>query len=315
LSRELAHATVLLNEAVEALQIKTNGIYVDGTFGRGGHSRLILEKLGKEGRLIALDKDPMAIKAAQAIEDARFQIVHSGFEHLKQILGELGVGKVEGVLLDLGVSSPQLDDEQRGFSFRFDAPLDMRMDTSRGETAAQWLATVDEGYLAEVISDYGEERFARKIARALVTSRKENPINTTRQLGEIVAQTVRTREPGKNPATRTFQAIRIYINRELEELESVLPQCMDSLKIGGRMAVISFHSLEDRMVKHYMRDMAQGDKLPRNLPIRAADIPKAKLRQIGKAIKPSAEELEINPRARSAVLRVAEYTGGLSDQT
>jgi 16S rRNA (cytosine1402-N4)-methyltransferase len=315
LSRELAHATVLLNEAVEALQIKTNGIYVDGTFGRGGHSRLILEKLGEEGRLIALDKDPMAIKAALAIEDARFQIVHSGFEHLKQILAEIGVGKVEGVLLDLGVSSPQLDDEQRGFSFRFDAPLDMRMDTSRGETAAQWLATVDEGYLAEVISDYGEERFARKIARALVTSRKESPINTTRQLSEIVAQTVRTREPGKNPATRTFQAIRIYINRELEELESVLPQCMDSLKIGGRMAVISFHSLEDRMVKHFIRDRAQGDNLPRNLPIRAADIPKAKLKQIGKAIHPSAQELEINPRARSAVLRVAEYTGGLSDQT
>jgi 16S rRNA (cytosine1402-N4)-methyltransferase len=311
----LAHATVLLNEAVEALQIKPNGIYVDGTFGRGGHSRLILKKLGKEGRLIALDKDPMAIKSAEVIEDGRFQIVHSGFEHLTQILGELGVGKVEGVLLDLGVSSPQLDDEQRGFSFRFDAPLDMRMDTSRGETAAQWLATVDEGILAEVISDYGEERFARKIARALVTSRKENPINTTRQLSEIVAQTVRTREPGKNPATRTFQAIRIYINRELEELESVLPQCMDSLKIGGKMAVISFHSLEDRMVKHFMRDMSQGDKLPRNLPIRAADIPKAKLKQIGKAIHASAEELEINPRARSAVLRVAEYTGGLSDQT
>jgi 16S rRNA (cytosine1402-N4)-methyltransferase len=309
----LAHATVLLNEAVEALQIKPNGIYVDGTFGRGGHSRLILEKLGKEGRLIALDKDPMAIKAAQAIEDARFEIVHSGFEHLKQILDDQGIEKVEGVLLDLGVSSPQLDDEQRGFSFRFDAPLDMRMDTSRGETAAQWLATVDEGYLAEVISDYGEERFARKIARALVTSRKENPINTTRQLSEIVAQTVRTREPGKNPATRTFQAIRIYINRELEELESVLPQCMDSLKIGGRMAVISFHSLEDRMVKHFMRNMSQGDNLPRNLPIRAADIPKAKLKQIGKAIHASAEELEINPRARSAVLRVAEYTGGLSD--
>jgi 16S rRNA (cytosine1402-N4)-methyltransferase len=315
LSQELAHATVLLDEAVEALQMKPNGTYVDGTFGRGGHSRLILEKLGEQGRLIALDKDPMAIKAAQAIKDERFQIVHSGFEHLQQILGELGVVKVEGVLLDLGVSSPQLDDEQRGFSFRFDAPLDMRMDTSRGETAAQWLATVDEGYLAEVISDYGEERFARKIARALVAARKENPINTTRQLSEIVAQTVRTREPGKNPATRTFQAIRIYINRELEELESVLPQCMDCLKIGGRMAVISFHSLEDRIVKHFMRDMAQGDKLPRNLPIRAADIPKAKLKQIGKAIHPSAPELEKNSRARSAVLRVAEYTGGLSDQT
>jgi 16S rRNA (cytosine1402-N4)-methyltransferase len=186
------------------------------------------------------------------------------------------------------------------------------MDTSHGVTAAQWLATVDEGFLAEVISDYGEERFARKIARALVASRQESPINTTRQLSEIVAQTVRTREPGKNPATRTFQAIRIYINGELEELESVLPQCVDKLKIGGRLAVISFHSLEDRIVKRFMRDMAQGDKLPRNLPIRAVDIPLGKLRLVGKAIQASAQELEINPRARSAVLRVAEFTGGLS---
>jgi 16S rRNA (cytosine1402-N4)-methyltransferase len=200
--------------------------------------------------------------------------------------------KVDGVLLDLGVSSPQLDDAQRGFSFRFDAPLDMRMDTSRGETAAQWLATVDEGLLAEVISDYGEERFARKIARALVASRKESPITTTRQLSEIVAQNVYSREPGKNPATRTFQAIRIYINRELEELESVLPQCMGNLKVGGRMAVISFHSLEDRIVKRFMRDMAQADNLPRNLPIRAAEIPQAKLKLVGKAIHPSVQELE-----------------------
>ena len=312
MNQELVHATVLLKEAVEALQIRSEGIYVDGTFGRGGHSRLILEKLGPQGKLIALDKDPMAIEAAQTITDERFQIVHKGFESIGEVLQEMGIEKVDGVLLDLGVSSPQLDDAQRGFSFRFDAPLDMRMDTSRGETAAQWLATVDEGFLAEVISDYGEERFARKIARALVTSRKESPINTTRQLSEIVAQTVRTREPGKNPATRTFQAIRIYINRELEELESVLPQCVDKLKTGGRLAVISFHSLEDRIVKRFMRDMAQGDKLPRNLPIRAADIPQGKLRLIGKAIQASTRELEINPRARSAVLRVAEVTGGSS---
>ena len=312
MSRELAHATVLLNEAVAALQIKPDGVYVDGTFGRGGHSRLILEKLGAHGRLIALDKDPLAIEAAQAICDERFRIVHCGFARLKEVLRELGIKKVDGVLLDLGVSSPQLDDAQRGFSFRFDAPLDMRMDTSRGETAAQWLAAVDEGLLAEVISDYGEERFARKIARALVASRQENPILTTRQLAEIVAQNVHSREPGKNPATRTFQAIRIYINRELEELKDVLPQCMDSLTTGGRMAVISFHSLEDRIVKRFMRDMAQGDRLPRNLPIRAADIPQAKLRLVGKAIHPSAHELETNPRARSAVLRVAEYSGGTS---
>ncbi len=310
MSQSLVHSTVLLNEAVDALQIKPDGIYVDGTFGRGGHSRLILEKLGAQGRLIALDKDPMAIAEARGISDARFQIVHCGFERLSEVLVELGIDKVDGVLLDLGVSSPQLDDAQRGFSFRFDAPLDMRMDTSRGETAAQWLATVDEGLLAEVISNYGEERFARKIARALVTSRQGSPILTTRHLSEIVAQNVHSHEPGKNPATRTFQAIRIYINRELEELESVLPQCMGSLTIGGRMAVISFHSLEDRIVKRFMRDMAQGDKLPRNLPIRAADIPQAKLRLVGKAVHPSVQELKINPRARSAVLRVAEYTGG-----
>ena len=309
---ELAHETVLLQEAVDALQIKPDGVYVDGTFGRGGHSRLILQKLGAHGKLIALDKDPMAIAAAKLIDDARFQIVHSGFEYLHEVLRGLGIEKVDGVLLDLGVSSPQLDDAQRGFSFRFDAPLDMRMDTSRGETAAQWLAAVDESILAEVISGYGEERFARKIARALVAARQECPILTTRQLSEIVAKTVHTREPGKNPATRTFQAIRIYINRELEELESVLPQCVDSLKVGGRMAVISFHSLEDRIVKRFMRDMAQGDKLPRNLPIRAADIPPAKMRLVGKAIHASEQELAGNPRARSAVLRVIEYTGGAS---
>lgn len=310
MSQELAHATVLLDEAVAALQVQPEGVYVDCTFGRGGHSRLILQRLGAHGRLIALDKDPMAIAAAQAISDARFQIVHSGFEHLGAVLRELGVGKVDGVLLDLGVSSPQLDDAQRGFSFRFDAPLDMRMDTSRGETAAQWLATVDESLLAEVIGGYGEERFARKIARALVAARKETPILTTRQLSEIVAQNVHSREPGKNPATRTFQAIRIYINRELEELESVLPQCMDSLKVGGKMAVISFHSLEDRIVKRFMRDMAQGDKFPRNLPIRAADIPQGMIKLVGKAVHASDQELADNPRARSAVLRVAEYTGG-----
>jgi 16S rRNA (cytosine1402-N4)-methyltransferase len=308
----LVHATVLLNEAVEALQVKPEGVYVDGTFGRGGHSRLILEKLGERGKLIALDKDPMAVAAGQAIGDARFQMVHSGFEDLGTVLQQCSVEKVDGVLLDLGVSSPQLDDEQRGFSFRFDAPLDMRMDTSSGQTAAEWLATVDEGELAEVIRDYGEERFARQVARAIVTARQERPILTTKQLVEVVAQTVRTREPGKNPATRTFQAIRIHINRELDELKIVLPQCVDHLKTGGRMAVISFHSLEDRMVKHFMRDMAQGDKLPKSVPIRAADVPQGKLRLVGKPIYASDEEVAANPRARSAVLRVAEKLGGAS---
>jgi 16S rRNA (cytosine1402-N4)-methyltransferase len=306
----LAHATVLLNEAVEALHVKADGVYVDCTFGRGGHSRLILERLGERGRLIALDKDPMAVAAARTIADARFRLEHSGFEHLGEVLRKLGVDRVDGVLLDLGVSSPQLDDEQRGFSFRFEAPLDMRMDTSGGQTAAEWLATAGESELAEVIRDYGEERFARQIARAIVAARQEQAIVTTKQLSDIVAQCVRTREPGKNPATRTFQAIRIHINRELEELESVLPQCVDHLKAGGRMAVISFHSLEDRMVKQFMRDMAQGDKLPKSVPIRAAEVPQGRLRLIGKPVYASPEEVAANPRARSAVLRVAERSGG-----
>ena len=306
----MTHTTVLLHEAVEALQIKPQGIYVDGTFGRGGHSRLILQQLGPQGRLIALDKDLAAIAAGEEIKDARFQLVHSGFEALSSVLRNLSVDKVDGVLLDLGVSSPQLDDAERGFSFRFDAPLDMRMDTSRGQTAAEWLAIVDESLLTEIISEYGEERFAKQVARALVAARKEAAINTTKQLSEVVAKVVRTREPGKNPATRTFQAIRIYINRELEELTHILPQCVDSLKPGGRLAVISFHSLEDRIVKRFMRDAAQGDKMPKGLPIRAEDIPQGKLKLIGKAVQAGAAELERNPRARSAVLRVAERLGG-----
>ena len=310
MSEAFAHATVLLDEAVDALQVRPDGVYVDGTFGRGGHSRLILQRLGERGRLIALDKDPAAIAAGRAIGDARFVLVHSGFERLSQVLRERAVGKVDGVLLDLGVSSPQLDDEQRGFSFRFDAPLDMRMDTSGGQTAAEWLATVGEGELAEVIRDYGEERFARQIARAIVAARQERRIETTKQLGDIVAQCVRTREPGKNPATRTFQAIRIHLNRELEELESVLPQCVEQLRVGGRMAIISFHSLEDRIVKRFMRDMAQGDKLPKFVPVRAADVPQGKLRLVGKAVRASEREVAANPRARSAVLRIAERLGG-----
>lgn len=312
MSEVFAHATVLLSEAVDALQVKPDGVYVDGTFGRGGHSRLILEKLGKHGKLIALDKDPAAVAAGKTIGDTRFQIVHSGFEHLGAVLRERGIESVDGVLLDLGVSSPQLDDEQRGFSFRFDAPLDMRMDTSRGRTAAEWLSEVDEGELAEVIRDFGEERFARQIARAIVVARQEHALLTTQQLVEVIARCVRTREPGKNPATRTFQAIRIHLNRELEELESVLPQCVGRLKTGGRMAIISFHSLEDRIVKRFMRDMAQGDKLPKSVPIRAADVPPGSLRLIGRAIRASMAEVAANPRARSAVLRVAERAGGTS---
>ena len=306
MSEGLADTTVLLDEAVEALAIKPDGIYVDGTFGRGGHSARILERLGGNGKLIALDKDPAAVAAGEKWRDARFQMVHRSFAQLAEVLHERGVQKVDGILLDLGVSSPQLDDAARGFSFRFDAPMDMRMDVSSGVTAAQWLATVGEGLLGEVIRDYGEERFAKQIARAVVAARAIEPIHTTRQLVELVGKAVRTREAGQNPATRTFQAIRIYLNRELEELARVLPECVTHLKAGGRLVVISFHSLEDRIVKHFMRDMAEGDKLPRNVPIRASEVPQGRLHVIGKAVRAGEAELRSNPRARSAVLRVAE---------
>jgi len=305
-SEGLAHTTVLLNEAVAALAIKPDGIYVDGTFGRGGHSKLILERLGSKGKLIALDKDPAAVLVGNRWRDQRFRMVHRSFAQLAEVLREQDVEKVDGILLDLGVSSPQLDDAERGFSFRFDAPLDMRMDVSNGMTAAQWLATVDEGLLGEVIHDYGEERFAKQIARAVVAARTIQPIDTTRQLAELVGKAVRTREPGQNPATRTFQAIRIYLNQELEELARVLPDCVKHLKSGGRLVVISFHSLEDRIVKHFMRDMAEGDKLPRDVPIRASEVPRGKLNLIGRAVRAGETELKANPRARSAVMRVAE---------
>lgn len=306
MSVDLIHTTVLLNEAVAALEVKPDGIYVDGTFGRGGHSRKILDQLGASGKLIALDKDPAAVTVGSQWSDARFQMVHSGFKQLPEVLRKLDIEKVDGILLDLGVSSPQLDEAARGFSFRFDAPLDMRMDVSSGMTAAQWLATVDEGILAEVIRDYGEERFAKQIAKAVVVARAIQPIETTRQLVELVSQTVRTREAGQNPATRTFQAIRIYLNQELEELARVLPECVTHLNSGGRLVVISFHSLEDRMVKHFMRDMAEGDKLPRSVPIRASEVPQGKLNLVGKAVRAGDAELQVNPRARSAVMRVAE---------
>ena len=306
MSEGLAHTTVLLNEAVEALAIKPDGIYVDGTFGRGGHSARILKRLSDKGTLIALDKDPDAVAAGKAWCDARFHIVHSSYVNMAEVLGEQSIERVDGILLDLGVSSPQLDEEARGFSFRFDAPLDMRMDTSGGMTAAQWLATVDEGLLTEVIRDYGEERFAKQIARAIVAARAIEPIHTTRQLVELVGKTVRTREPGQNPATRTFQAIRIYLNQELEELARVLPECVTHLKAGGRLVVISFHSLEDRIVKHFIRDMAEGDKLPRDVPIRASEAPRGVLNLVGRAVRAGEEEIKANPRARSAVMRVAE---------
>ncbi len=309
MSEGLTHTTVLLNEAVEALVIKPDGIYVDGTFGRGGHSALILERLGSKGRLIALDKDPAAVAVGKAWRDARFQMVHRGFAHLADVLREQEVEKVDGILLDLGVSSPQLDDAARGFSFRFDAPLDMRMDVSSGMTAAQWLATVDEGLLAEVIRDYGEERFAKQIARSIIAERNDGrAITTTGQLAKVVASTVTRHEPGQNPATRTFQALRIFINQELEELSLTMPQCLALLAPQGRLAVISFHSLEDRIVKQFIRDQANRDDFPANFPVRAAELPQPKMMNLGKTIKPSAAEVKLNPRSRSAVLRVAERT-------
>ena len=252
------HITVLLNEAVDALNIQENGIYVDGTFGRGGHSRLILSKLGEKGRLVVFDKDPQAIAVARdlAAQDARVSVVHNGFSHFQAALDELGVAKIDGALFDLGISSPQIDDASRGFSFRFDAPLDMRMDTTRGQSAADWLAVASEDEIHEVIKNYGEERFSRAIARAIVAQRGETPIDTTRKLAKIAAQCVRTRERGQDPATRTFQAIRIFINRELDEIQAVLPQAVERLNLGGRLAVIAFHSLEDRLVKQFIRQYA-----------------------------------------------------------
>jgi 16S rRNA (cytosine1402-N4)-methyltransferase len=300
------HLSVLLAEAVAALVLRPAGRYVDATFGRGGHSREILRRLGPEGRLLALDRDPAAVAVAGAISDTRFAIAHAPFSDLGAMLDARGLGQVDGVLLDLGVSSPQLDDAARGMSFRFDAPLDMRMDTTRGETAADFLARADEREIEEVIRDYGEERFAHAIAKAVVAARCEHGISGTRQLAALVAQAVRTREPGQHPATRSFQALRIYVNRELEELSLVLPQCVEHLAPGGRLVVISFHSLEDRIVKRFMRDEATPRQPPKGVPVRAADLPPVRLRLVGKAVRPAAAEVAANPRARSAVMRVAE---------
>lgn len=303
------HITVLLQEAVDALGIKPSGIYVDGTFGYGGHSRLILEKLGKSGRLIAFDKDMSAVTKGQAIKNTNFHIIHSRFSRIKQELQELGVRQVDGVLLDLGVSSPQLEDASRGFSYRLNGPLDMRMDTRQGRTATEWIASVSEDDLGEVIKDYGEERFAKQIARAVVATRSQQPIITTLQLAEIVAKAVRPSKQNKNPATRTFQAIRIYLNQELEELSLTLPECVGLLNPSGRLVVISFHSLEDRIVKRFMRTASCPDMLPRKLPIRDEDVQRLvrpKLCLVGKAVCPKESEVAVNPRARSAVMRVAE---------
>ena len=311
-TQSFEHITVLLNEAVDALNIRPSGIYVDGTFGRGGHSRLILSRLNEQGRLIVFDKDPTAIAVAQELaqQDQRVSVFHQGFSHFDAACTELGISQIDGALFDLGISSPQIDDASRGFSFRFDAPLDMRMDTTRGESAAEWLMHAGEQEIHEVIKNYGEERFSRQIARAIVAKRVEAPIHTTVQLAEIAAQCVRSREKGQHPATRTFQAIRIYINRELDEVAQVLPQVTARLNTHGRLAVIAFHSLEDRIVKQFMREHSTHAPLPKWAAVREADLPKPPLRIVGKPIKAGAEELNYNPRARSAILRVAERTDG-----
>ena len=305
---ERNHETVLLDEAVKALVSAPQGCYIDGTFGRGGHTREILKVLGNSGRLLLVDKDPEAIEHAnkQFGQDPRVMIEHASFADIESLAVRHGLcGQISGVLLDLGVSSPQLDDPERGFSFNHDGPLDMRMDLSAGISAAEWLAKAKQEEIAVVLKEYGEERFARRMARAIVEARIERPINTTRQLAEIVAKANPAWEKGKHPATRAFQAIRIYINSELDDLTTALEQALDVLAVGGRLVVISFHSLEDRIVKRFFRDQERGPQYPRYLPIPASQI-KSRMRRIGKAIKPSAAEVRANVRARSAVMRIAE---------
>jgi 16S rRNA (cytosine1402-N4)-methyltransferase len=299
------HRTVLLNEAVQAIHLNSNGHYVDATFGRGGHSRLILSQLSPQGRLTAFDKDLDAIAEAGQITDARFVIRHQGFSHL----GELPAASAAGILMDLGVSSPQIDNAARGFSFRNDGPLDMRMDTTRGQSVAQWLADASVDNMTEVIRDYGEERFAGQIAKAIDRRRQERgPLGSTTELAEVVAGAVKTREPGKDPATRTFQAFRIFINAELEELQQALEASLKVLQPEGRLVVISFHSLEDRIVKQFMAEHSR-EVFDRRAPFAE---PKAmRLKTLGR-IKPSAEEIAANPRSRSAVMRTAERTGVLA---
>lgn len=309
MSETFKHITVLLNEAVDALVQDDSGFYVDGTFGRGGHSALVLEQLADNGFLLGIDKDPEAIAHAgkRFGDEPRFDIAHGSFAQLEQVVAERGKsGQVDGVLLDLGVSSPQLDDAERGFSFTHDGPLDMRMDPTRGQSAADWIASAEEAEIADVLFTYGEERFGRRMAKAIVKAREENPITTTRQLANIVAEANPAWEKGKNPATRAFQGIRIHINNELGDLEACLDQALDALKIGGRLVVISFHSLEDRIVKRFIRKHVKGDEhLPRGVPV-TQEMLKIRLKAIGKAVKAGSQETDENVRARSAVMRVAE---------
>lgn len=302
------HTTVLLHEAIEALVTDVNGVYVDATFGRGGHTRALLEKLSHQAVVIAIDKDPDAVNAGRKSfsDDNRLTLVHGSFAGVSGFVGQMsGSGKLSGILLDLGVSSPQLDQSDRGFSFLRDGPLDMRMDTTQGMSAAQWLADAPESEIASVIKDYGEERFARRMASAIVRERAKTPIVSTLQLASILSAAHPAWERGKHPATKAFQAIRIFINQELSDLESLLDQVIDLLRVGGRLVVISFHSLEDRRVKRFIRDQERGTVLPKHLPV--PDIERGvKLRKLGKAIKPSEVEIDANVRSRSAVMRVAE---------
>jgi len=308
MSGALQHETVLLEPAVEALLTSLEGVYVDGTFGRGGHSQRVLQALSSEARLLAFDKDPEAVRVARERfgEDGRFEIVQRSFADLCEVVEQRSLaGRVNGVLLDLGVSSPQLDEAQRGFSFVQDGPLDMRMNPDEGESAAQWLARASEQEIADVIYRYGEERFSRRMARAIVARRQVAPITGTLELAEIIKQANPAWEKHKHPATRAFQAIRIHVNRELEDLQSVLAQALEVLAPGGRLVVISFHSLEDRIVKQFINEQARGDDYPAGVPIQFADL-NPRLRKLGKAVKADAREVAANPRSRSAIMRVAE---------
>lgn len=305
---EQQHLSVLLQPSVEALKVDPMGIYIDATFGRGGHSLMILERLSGQGRLIAIDRDPQAVAHGEKLfgNDGRFQMVQENFAMLAEVAEQQGVmGRVNGVLLDLGVSSPQLDQAQRGFSFTQDGPLDMRMDPNHGISAAEWLAKAEARDIAQVLKTYGEERHAKRIARAIVEARAEQRIETTAQLAELVSRANPSWEKGKHPATRSFQAIRIFVNGELDALNETLQGVVDVLTLGGRLAVISFHSLEDRIVKRFMRDQAKGDRFPPGVPV-TDDQMQPRLRLVGKAISPGEAEISANPRSRSAVLRVAE---------
>lgn len=308
MSAQAGHETVLLHEAVSELIVDKNGLYVDGTFGRGGHTALILSGLNEQGALLAIDKDPeaCAVARSQFGNDSRFEVVQGSFADLDIFVEQRKkIGQVDGILLDLGVSSPQLDDPERGFSFLRDGPLDMRMNPDAGVSAAEWLSKAGENDISRVLRDYGEERYARRIARAIIAARNESPIIRTSQLAAIVKEANPAWEKGKHPATRAFQGIRIFINKELEDLERVLAEVLDVLRIGGRLVVISFHSLEDRIVKRFIREQERGKPIPRGLPIMEKDIVR-RMKTVGKALKPSSAEIEGNVRSRSAVMRVAE---------